>query len=212
MRLELDRSLDVFDVFLLMEAIARLSPDHGELVIEDEEATYPQTVSLGLDQAMYRAVYPLGRHMLMDVRFPSGDSASYAHWEPHSLAVSGTERFEQQAARLVQEGVARMQGHARVLAFSESMPLRERPAGDVMRALFRAAAGRRASFFLTDRNLNGKLVRVSSVWLLGSYSRPIDAVLRFAQGGFLVYHVESGAVYATEDLYYDVKSILKEIL
>lgn len=212
MKLELDHALDSFDIFLLLEAIARETPDPGCLTIEDEEGSYPKNVSLGLEQAMYREIYPLGQDVLMAVRFPNGDSVTYSHWEPHALYASGTEWFADAVQRRIRQKIPYTAGSVRVISFDASCPLRELPIQDVVRRLFRCAASKGTGYYLTDANLNGKLVRVASVWLLNSYNKPMDVILRFPQGGFMVYHVDTGVTYASAERYSDVKAILKDIL
>lgn len=212
MRIEIDPAMTPFDTLIALEAIARESVSPASMYIEDEENVPRRMISLGLDREMYRAVYPLGENYVIDVFFANGDKAACSHWEPHALYAEGSERFVE-GVRQRMTGSVRAADRVRALPLGKCRDLTVSTAsGTMVRQLYRAASARRASFALTDAKIGGKLVRVTSLWMISAHDSPIDVVIRFPQGGWMLCNMRSGGIYVSENSYFEAKELLGEIL
>ena len=205
---QLNDQWDCFEIFRLMETLAREISLDGEMSLYDEEFDRWQEVSLGLDNAMYAAAYRVNSDSSFGVVYPDGKRIAYSCWKPTELVTSGNQAFENAVETRIRAYEPERSGE-KPMMFAETKALSALKVDELLRRFFRAAASCGASMHLTDSHRNGKLIRITASWMLDVYEKPIDIVIRFKNGGWFLYHRETGIGYASSERSTEVKGLLK---
>lgn len=211
MKHQLNEKWDTFDVFCLMESLARDVSLDGEMSLYDEEFDTWQDVSLGLEPGMYAVTCAVTSDSSFAVVYPDGKSIQYLRRYPGVLESKGNQAFENAVEARIHAYVPAALGKKPIM-FAETRALRSLPADERMRRFYRAAASAGASMHLTDGDRHGKLVRITATWMLDVYEKPIDIVIRFKNGGWFLYHNETGIGYASNERFTEAKGLLKILL
>lgn len=208
MKHQLNVQWDVFDVFCLMESLARESSRDAKLNVYDEGLGEWENVSLGLDVDMYAAAYSIASETDISVTFQDGSRIYYTHWRPDELQSQGNESFENAVELQIRSYTPAETLGMPALSFAQARRLLSLSVAERLRRFYRAAASAGAAMYLTDSQRNGKLIRITATWMLDVYEDPIDVVIRFKNDGWFIFHNDSGISYARGDRFSEAQGLL----
>ena len=208
MKLHLNEHWDTFDVFCLLESVARDVSMDAVMTVYEENDDITEHVSLGLDAELYAAAYQITSCTDISVSYPDGKSVFYTHWLPGELTLEGSEGFVRAVEARIASFVPKMMIGNRPYTFAQTDKLLALSVNDRLRRFHRAASSTGSSMYLADRHRNGKLVRITASWMLDVYENPIDVLIRFPNDGWFVFHNASGVSYASSNCFSEAQALL----
>ena len=156
------------------------------LIGGDEERETFEHISAGLEAEHYDAVFPAGLNCRLILSLENGYRIEYDPMNPNCISVDGTEDFEESVRRFIDQFHPKpkeWEEYGNVLAETPRDPAL------VLRTMFRFGQQKGCVFKVCDRNANNRILsRVFSTWLLDICENPLDAVLEFPGGGWMIYH------------------------
>ena len=152
----------------------------------DEEREEFEHISVGLEAGQYDAVFSLDREYRLVLAFENGYRIEYDPMYPNRIEVDGTEEFEESVRRFMDQFSPKPEEPDENGGFMVEKHL---DPALVLRTMFRFGQQKRCTFRVCDRNTNNRILsRISSSWLLDTCEDPLDAVLEFPDGDWIIYH------------------------
>lgn len=204
----IETGMSMDSLLLFLEKTAQAQFREAIVYVEDayENMTWRETVSLGLPEIAYKTLVQPSTVERITLSLPNDDKAYTEDESDGRLYLSGSELFCEKIQKSFKDfsppGLGRY-------------PLMYQLEGDdehseTLRMLFRNAKQLNAQLFLSSQDNSGKLIRITSSWMLDAIGTPLDAYIEKDEE-WAIYHFPSNCAIESSNWFFKKHGLLEKI-